>query len=75
VLSTVAAIASVSAADPTICRPSRSHWTAAPVTKMAPSRAYDVVPSGERQAAVESRPASDRRTSDPVLVRMNDPVP
>ena len=37
VSSTVAAIASLSAADPTICRPSRSHCTAAPVTKIAPS--------------------------------------
>ena len=36
---TVAAIASVSAADPTICSPSRSHCTAAPVTKIAPSSA------------------------------------
>ena len=36
---TVAAIASVSAAEPTICRPSRSHCTAAPVTKIAPSSA------------------------------------
>ena len=34
---TVRAIASVSAAEPTICRPSRSHCTAAPVTKIAPS--------------------------------------
>ena len=37
--STVAAIAAVSAADPTIWRPSRSHCTAAPVTKIAPSSA------------------------------------
>ena len=37
--STVAAIASVSAAEPTIWSPSRSHCTAAPVTKIAPSRA------------------------------------
>ena len=39
VSSTVAAIAAVSAAEPTICSPSRSHCTAAPVTKIAPSRA------------------------------------
>ena len=39
VSSTVAAMASVSAAEPTICRPSRSHCTAAPVTKIAPSLA------------------------------------
>ena len=31
--------AAVSAADPTICSPSRSHCTAAPVTKIAPSSA------------------------------------
>ena len=31
--------ASVSAAEPTICSPSRSHCTAAPVTKIAPSSA------------------------------------
>ena len=31
--------ASVSAAEPTICRPSRSHCTAAPVTKIEPSLA------------------------------------
>ncbi len=37
--STVAAIASDSAAEPTICSPSRSHCTAAPVTKIAPSSA------------------------------------
>ena len=36
---TVAAMAAVSAADPTIWSPSRSHCTAAPVTKIAPSRA------------------------------------
>ena len=37
--------------------PSRSHWTAAPVTKMAPSRAYAVVPSASVQATVVSRPS------------------
>ena len=36
---TVAAIAAVSAAEPTIWSPSRSHCTAAPVTKIAPSSA------------------------------------
>ena len=73
--STVCAIAAVSAALPTICNPSRSHWTADPVTKIAPSRAYVISPSGERQAAVDSRPASLRTTDVPVLVRMNEPVP
>lgn len=37
--STVAAMAAVSAADPTTWSPSRSHCTAAPVTKIAPSSA------------------------------------
>ena len=73
--STVEAIASVSAADPTIWIPSRSHWTAAPVTKMAPSNAWVSTPSGERQAAVVSSPASLRTSFVPVLVRMNEPVP
>ena len=68
-------MASVSAALPTIWRPSRSHCTAAPVTKIAPSSAYVSSPSGERQAAVESSPASLRTTEVPVLVRMNEPVP
>ena len=65
----------VSAAEPITPRPSRSHWIAAPVTKIAPSSAYVVSPLGERQAAVESRPASERTISLPVLVRMNEPVP
>ncbi len=75
VSSTVAAMAAVSAALPTICRPSRSHCTADPVTKIAPSRAYVISPPGERHAAVESSPASLRTTEEPVLVRMNEPVP
>ena len=73
--STVDATASLSAADPTICSPSRSHCTAAPVTKIAPSRAYVSSPSGERQAAVDRSPASERSSELPVLVRMNEPVP
>ena len=75
VSSTVAAMAAVSAALPTIWSPSRSHCTADPVTKIAPSRAYVMSPSGERQAAVDSSPASLRTTESPVLVRMKEPVP
>jgi hypothetical protein len=73
--STVEAIAAVSAAEPTICSPSRSHCTAAPVTKIAPSSAYVSSPSGARHAAVDNSPASERGSVVPVLVRMNDPVP
>ena len=63
VSSTVAAIASVSAADPTICRPSRSHCTAAPVTKIAPSVAYTSSSSGRAPCGRREQPgvgADDR---------------
>ena len=72
---TVPASASVSAAAPISPSPSRSHCTAAPVTKIAPSRAYVGRPSGPSQATVDRRPASERTTSSPVLTSTNEPVP
>ena len=69
------ASASVSAAEVMICRPSRSHCTAAPVTNTAPSRAYSRRPSGCCQATVVSRPECEATISSPVLTRTNDPVP
>ena len=61
-------------ADPISCSPSRSHCTAAPATKTAPSSAYSAVPSGCIHATVVSS-RSDSTGVLPVLTRTNEPVP
>jgi len=59
-------------------RPSRNHWIAAPVTKIAPSIAY-VVSFGRIEpsdhATVVSKPSTGSGRSDPMFVKTNDPVP
>ena len=72
---TPAASCSVSPAEATRPSPSRSHCTAAPVTKIAPSRAYSSRPPGCPHATVVSSPADERTGWSPVFTRMNDPVP
>ena len=54
---TLAASGPISAASSMMPRPSRSHWIAAPVTKIAPSSAYATVPSASAQATVVSMPS------------------
>ncbi len=56
-------------------RPSRSHWMAAPVTKIAPSIAYVTSPGASDQAIVVSNPSTGAGSADPTLVRTNEPVP
>jgi hypothetical protein len=57
-------------------RPSRSHWTAAPVTNTEPSSAWTIGASGpSRQRIVDSSPLPDRMTGSPVLTSRNAPVP
>ncbi len=65
---------SVSAASATIPSPSRSHWTAAPVTNTAASSAY-VTRSSMPQAIVVSRPSAGSGTSSPALRSTKLPVP
>ena len=48
----------VSAASPMMPSPSRSHWIAAPVTKIAPSIAYVTSPGASDHAMVVSRPST-----------------
>ena len=55
-------------------RPSRSHCTAAPVTKIDPSSAYSAV-DPSLAASVVRRPCRDAGASAPVFIRTNDPVP
>ena len=57
-----------------IPRPSRSHWTAAPVTKTAPSSAY-VQESPTSQATVVSSPSRELGARSPVFSSRNEPVP
>jgi hypothetical protein len=65
---------SVSPATSMIPSPSRSHCTAAPVTKIAASSAY-VVWSPICQATVESSPSGARGIRVPWFMSTNDPVP
>jgi hypothetical protein len=55
--------------------PSRSHCTAAPVMKMAPSRAYSTGWSPMPQAMVVSIWRSLFMGSVPVFMRAKEPVP
>src|SRR5919197_3146588 len=57
-----------------IPNPSRSHCTAAPVTKIEPSNAYSTFPPGP-DAMVVIRPDDDVETSRPVFINTNEPVP
>ena len=73
---TDAASGPVSAASAIMPRPSRSHWTAAPVTKIAPSIAYvtsSLAPSDH--ATVVSRPSTGSGSFGPMFVSTNEPVP
>ena len=73
---TVAAIAAVSAAEPTSCRPSRSHCTAAPVTKIDALEGVGQLALGGAPGGGGEQPGVRAlQASVPVLVRMNDPVP
>jgi len=47
-------------------RPSRSHWMAAPVMKMLPSRAYSAPRSAGLAAMVVSRPLCEATGRSPV---------
>ena len=64
----------VSAASEITPRPSRSHCTAAPVTKTEASSAYAVRPSSP-QATVASRPSPGAGAASPALSRTKLPVP
>ena len=61
-------MSSLWAASSRMPRPSRSHWIAAPATKIDPSRAKAGPPRAS-QAAVVSRPWLDETRSVPVLKR------
>src|SRR5205809_2278283 len=54
--------------------PSRSHCTAAPVTKIDPSSAYSTA-EPRPAAMVVIRPDEDMCASGPVFIKTNDPVP
>src|SRR3954468_13131894 len=76
VSSTDAASGPASAAFVMMPRPSRSHWIAAPVTKIAPSYAYVAgPPSASCQATVVSRPSTGSGHASPTFISTNDPVP
>ena len=53
---------------------SRSHWMAAPATKMEPSRAYSTLPS-RPQAMVVTRPLREKTGFSPVFISRKQPVP
>jgi hypothetical protein len=55
-------------------RPSRSHCTTEPATKIAPSSAYSTSPS-RPQAMVVSRPFFEATALSPVFISMKQPVP
>src|SRR5438270_13693258 len=55
--------------------PSRIHWIAAPVTKMAPSIAYVTSPGRNDHATVVSNPSTGGGTVAPTFVSTNEPVP
>ena len=72
---TDAASGPISAASRMTPRPSRSHCTAAPVMKIAPSIAYVTAPGASDHAIVVSRPSTGSGSCGPTFVRTNDPVP
>src|SRR5215213_3009661 len=55
--------------------PSRSHWIAAPVTKIAPSSAYATVPSANCHAIVVSIPSLGGGQAGPTFRSTKLPVP
>ena len=73
--STVAASGPVSAALPITPSPSRSHCTAEPVEKIAPSRAYAMEPSASVHATVVSIPSVGSGHVAPTLSSTKLPVP
>src|SRR5512143_2260328 len=72
---TEAASGPISAAEEMMPSPSRSHWMAAPVTKMAPSIAYALVPSASVQATVVSMPSVGAGHVGPTFISTKLPVP
>ncbi len=72
---TLAASGPVSAASVMMPRPSRSHWIAAPVTKIAPSMAYTVGASPTCQATVVNSPSAGSGRVAPRFTSTNEPVP
>src|SRR5947209_20562734 len=72
---TDAASGPVSLASPMMPRPSRIHWIAAPVTKMAPSIAYVIWPGPSDHATVVKSPSAGAGSVEPTLVSTNEPVP
>src|SRR3954447_556270 len=76
VSSTDAASGPASAAFVMMPRPSRSHWIAAPVTKIAPSYAYVAgPPSASCQPTVVSSPSTGGGHDSPTFISTNEPVP
>src|SRR2546423_1868387 len=76
VSSTVAAKGPTSAASRMMPSPSRNHWIAAPVTKIAPSYAYVVGrPSASCQPTVVNKPSTGAGHDDPTFISTNEPVP
>lgn len=55
--------------------PSRSHWIAAPVTKIDPSGKASVVPSARVQATVVSMPSVGGGQRSPTFISTKLPVP
>ncbi len=74
VSATLSASGPASAASVTMPSPSRSHWIAAPVTKIEPSSAYVAVESSV-QATVVSRPSTGGGCDPPRFTSTNEPVP
>src|SRR5437867_11863009 len=54
--------------------PSRSHWTAAPVTNIEPSSAY-VTPPPMPHASVTRSPGGLGGREEPAFIKTKDPVP
>src|SRR5436190_1145078 len=70
-----AASGPVSAASRMMPSPSRIHWMAAPVTKMAPSYAYETAPPASFHPTVVSSPSTGFGQVSPTFMSTNDPVP
>ena len=68
------AIYSQSSAESIRRSSSRSHWIAAPATKIEPSRAYVTFPSSP-QAIVVTSPLLEKTGFSPVFIRRKHPVP
>ena len=55
--------------------PSRNHWIAAPVTKIAPSITYATSPPPRSHATLVSRPSVGGGCVGPRFMSTNEPVP